>query len=225
MRNAFAHVHACECAALTRSHGSAARAVQGDVPRRRHEGPQLFDPMPGTTALRVNFCARQHSVQVGMKVRFVPRPACTCSPLNIFLRSTRCSMAPRRRRAPSPRPRAASRAALRRGAARFSTTWCSSRCCRYCCRSLGGGLELRGGGCGGFSGAAVRRLAPGGSGAPPARLRRLRRRLAARRQRLVCLCCCAESREASAHLFSDCAIACGARVRGWIELTLGFPTV
>jgi len=62
VRNAFAHVHACESAALTRSGGPCPRVLQGDVPQYRHLGPQNLDPFVGTVALRVNFSSRAHSV-------------------------------------------------------------------------------------------------------------------------------------------------------------------
>ena len=68
----FADVHGCESAALTRLCGQATRAVQGDVPHRRHEGPHNLDPFLGTATLRTIFSSRTHSVQVGSKVRFTP---------------------------------------------------------------------------------------------------------------------------------------------------------
>jgi len=83
VRARFAHVHACESAALTRSGGRCPRMLQGDVPQCRHEGPQNFDPFLGTVTLNAIVSARQHSVQVGMKVRFTPPPTCTCSPLTL----------------------------------------------------------------------------------------------------------------------------------------------
>ncbi len=102
VRDAFAHVHACESAALTRSGAPCPRVLQGDVPQRRHEGPQHLDPFLGTAWPRVNFSARQHGAHLGMRVRFTPQPACTCSPLTIALRSTCCCSVLRGRWAPSP---------------------------------------------------------------------------------------------------------------------------
>jgi hypothetical protein len=81
VRARFADVHGCESAALTRLRGRAARNMQGDVPRRRHEGPHNFDPFLGTATPRVIVSARQHVVKVGMRVRFTPRPACASSHL------------------------------------------------------------------------------------------------------------------------------------------------
>ena len=199
VRNAFAHIHTFDSAALTRLCGRCTRIVQGDFPQCRHEGPHNFDLVLDTSLRCVIVNAWQHSVQVSMKVRFTPRPACTCSPLNISLRSTRCSMAPRRRRAPSPRPRAASRAALRRVAARFSTTQCSSRCRCCCCRSLLGGLDLQGGAQGGAQGgcggAGALRLRAGGLGGLPVRVRRVRRRHFRRECRHDGPCSCSKNGE------------------------------
>ena len=53
VRNAFAHVHACESAALTRLSGRCTRIVQGDVPQCRHLGPHNFDLVLDTSSLCV----------------------------------------------------------------------------------------------------------------------------------------------------------------------------
>ena len=208
VRARFAHFHGCESAALTRPCGPCTRMLQGDNPQRRHEGPQNLDLFLGTASPRVIVSARRHGVHLGMKVRFTPRHACTCSPLTNPLRSSCCSTEPRGRLAPSRPSRTTSPQALRRAAARFSTTQSSSRGCRCCCRSLPGGVQLQGGGRGGCCGAAARRLAPGGSGAPPARLRRLWRRRAARRLPLPMPRGLRKILRATGRFFSRCVYVC-----------------
>ena len=66
VRNAFAHVHGCEYAELTRPHARAACVVQGGLPQYRHLGPQNLDPFLGTIALHVVVSARRHGVHLGM---------------------------------------------------------------------------------------------------------------------------------------------------------------
>ena len=142
VRNAFANIHACESAALTRLCGRAACVVQGVLPHCWRLGPHNFDPFPSTITLRVILSARQHSVQVGMKVRFTPRPACTCRPLTFARCSIRCSTESRGRRVPSLPSRTSSRASPRLVAARFSTITCSSRAAAAAAQLLLGGVEL-----------------------------------------------------------------------------------
>ena len=127
VRTAFPEFTRARNTCTARLCGWAVRVVQGDPPQRRHEGPRLRDPFLDTPLPSVNVSARQHSVQVGMKVHFTVRPACTHSPLTTGHRSTRCSTELRGRQAPSPPSRTTSREAPRRAARPFSSTPRSSR--------------------------------------------------------------------------------------------------
>ena len=160
------HVHGmCGCCALTQLRSPrrwSRRAKTHGLLVRRHG---IFNrlrcaPDQRPTRERAANQGSGHGHSVARRGR-----ACSCSPLTAAQCSFRCSSAPVAR-PPSPPPsRPRWRAAPRPSASLFSTIPSSSRCFCCCCRSLRGGLELQGGGCGGCGGAAVRRLAPNGSGA------------------------------------------------------------
>ena len=152
MRNAFAHVHACESAALTRPCARAACVVQSGLPQCRHLGPHSFDLGP-RHVLAVRHRQRLAAQRPGWHEGALHASAnLHLQPTYPSLRSTRCSTMPRGRRAPSPPSRTASRAAPRLAVGPFSTTRCSSRCCRCWAALLPVGVAAR------RPGAARRRL-------------------------------------------------------------------
>ena len=129
---------------------------------------------------------------------------CTCSPLTIALRSTRCCTVRRGPRAPSLPSRPRYRAAPRLPEREYHRFFCP-RCSpagRFW--SLSGCLELRGGQTLLRCGSAARRLPSGDLGGPPTRLRRLWWRRATRQGRQQQIDWRQKSRNVSSRFFLVC---------------------